>query len=65
MNRRRIQTPNIPDTTHLTEREREVVNPIKETIELREGRRGRADEAFVTWRDLVNLGLISESDIPS
>lgn len=64
--KRQVTTPAIPDLDQLiAPEERRVLEAVKETIEVREGRRGGKTDSFVTWRDLVNLGLIEESDIPS
>lgn len=36
----------------------------KEVVEVMAGQRGSALDAAVTWGDLVDLGLISEDQIP-
>lgn len=58
-----IKTQTIPDLTPgIDDDVRRVLEAIKDIIEVREGVRGpdRLDQA-VTFRDLVALGLISES----
>lgn len=52
-------SPDLDDET------RKMIQGIKEIIEVREGRRGSdyLDKA-VTYRDLVSLGLITESQVP-
>jgi len=44
---------------------RKLLQNVKEILEVREGRRGSdyLDKA-VTYRDLVTLGLITESQVP-
>lgn len=47
---------------------KETFDAIKESIELREGVRTRVGERlldkFVTYQDLIDLGLITESNVP-
>ena len=43
----------------------QLLSSIKATIETREGVRGSDNlDRAVTYRDLVNLGLIDEADVP-
>lgn len=58
---RKTALPAIPDIAPGTdERISLVLAPLKEIIEAREGRRGSALETSPTFRDLVEMGLISE-----
>ena len=38
---------------------RNVVDNLKEIVEIREGRRGSGYDQVVTWRDLYNVGLVA------
>ena len=58
-------TPAIPDIPlSVGEDIARVLNPIKETIDLREGRKGKLpNESMVTLQNLIDLGLIAQTDI--
>jgi len=43
---------------------RDSVLSLKETTEMLTRQRGDPAVSAITWQDLVNLGLISASDIP-
>lgn len=63
--RSKTKLPAIPDITGVDEQTRIILEPIKEITEVQTGRRGNDHlDTTVTWRDLVNAGLISESDVP-
>ncbi len=54
--------PDVPVSDPVTVR---LFGPIKEVIEIREGRRGGDNlDKHVSYRDLVNLGLITEAQVP-
>lgn len=57
----------IPDATRVTDdNTRKVLEGMKEAIEVMLGRRGEDNiDVVVTYRGLVNLGLITESQIPN
>jgi len=58
--------PAIPDIP-LGEENKKYLDPMKETIEVWRGERrssGRKLDAVVTYRDLVDLGLIIEEQVP-
>lgn len=57
--------PSIPEIP-LGTPQKEVLDPIKETIEVWRGERKSEDQrnAVVTYQDLVDLGLIDMADIP-
>jgi len=56
--------PQIPSVHALDVKIREVVKPMKEIIETREGKIGNKADKFVTYQGLVDLGLITASQIP-
>lgn len=56
--------PSIPTVEFLDADVKAVVRPIKEILEVREGRVGSNKSRVVTFGDLVDLGLITESQIP-
>ena len=58
------KTPNIPSISTPDVQMSRVLKAVKETIEIREGRLGPKKEMGVTFQDLVDLGLITESQIP-
>jgi len=64
--RKKINAPPIPELNGLQDPVlKSILSPIKETIELREGRRAKDNlDKMVTWRELVELGLITESQVP-
>ena len=62
--RRETRAPAIPAIPpEMDPRVRVVLEPVKEILELREGRRGAPGDRVVTWRDLVRLGLAGEEDL--
>lgn len=56
---KRVQLPSIPSVNAGTLLS--AVSKIKETIDVREGRVGSKYEQYVTWRDLVEIGLVATS----
>jgi len=59
------KTPSIPSIDKLSDIQLKLIlKPIKEIIEVREGRLGSKKDMAVTYQDLVDLGLITESQIP-
>lgn len=38
---------------------------VKETLEIMSGQRGNRFDAVVTWQDLVDLGLILPTQVPT
>ena len=58
------KTPQIPSVHSLDVDIKKVVKPIKEIIETREGLIGSSKDRFVTFQSLVDLGLITEDQIP-
>lgn len=64
--RSETKTPSIGRVPpHIDDEARRMLQSIKEILEVREGQRGSdyLDKA-VTYRDLVSLGLITESQVP-
>lgn len=55
--------PSIPDIPPGTVNS-ELLEPMKEIIETREGVRGMVKQRNVTFQDLIDLGLITEADLP-
>lgn len=63
--RDKTKVPAIPGMESLPADVQRVVRTIKETMEVREGVRGNDYlDKGVTYRDLVELGLITESQVP-
>jgi len=61
-----LKLPSIPEIP-LGTPQKDILDPIKETLEVWRGERkvtGRKTDAVVTYQDLVDLGLINETDIP-
>ncbi len=62
-----MKTPNIIDVP-LGAENKETFDAVKETIEIREGVRtkigNRLFDKVVTYQDLVDLGLITEINVP-
>lgn len=58
--------PNIPDIPpDVDHNVRVILEPVKQRMETREGLTGKDKlDANVTFRDLVNLGLITENQVP-
>jgi hypothetical protein len=52
----------IPSLDGIDERTRSVLEPMIETMEKREGVRRRTREKFVTFQDLIDMGLITEAE---
>jgi len=61
--RRRVQ-PTIPEPLENVQSLRESVMSLKELAETLAGQRGQAYDIAVTWGDLIDLGLITEHDLP-
>ena len=57
--------PQIPSVHSLPIDVRNVLIPIKEIIETREGKVGDIASRNVTYQDLIDLGLITKDDLPS
>ena len=60
-----VKYPPIPTPNTDPEALRRADLALKETIEIMTGQRGNPGDAMVTWQDLVNLGLIVPTQIPS
>ena len=61
-----VKLPSIPDIP-FGEASKKWLDPIKETLEIwRGGRRSTARklDALVSYQDLIDLGLITEEDVP-
>ena len=58
------KAPSIPAVSTKSE-DRRVLGPVKEIIEVREGRRGDWLQKNVTLADLIELGLITEPQAQS
>ena len=57
--------PQIPSPLQIEDdKTRKAIVAIKEIVEVREGRLGDNADNMVTFQDLVDLGLITESQIP-
>jgi hypothetical protein len=54
-----VKLPGLAAPTSDVNQLRNVVETIKEIVEIREGRRGSKYDQVVTWRDLYNVGLIA------
>jgi len=54
-----VKLPGLAAPTSDVNQLRNVVETIKEIVEIREGRRGSKYDQVVTWRDLYNIGLIA------
>lgn len=52
----------IPSADGLDESLRRVIDPLIRTVEKREGVRNSTRERFVTFQDLIDLGLITERE---
>jgi hypothetical protein len=59
-----VKAPQIPSIHALDTSVKVVLSPIKELLELREGRLGEKTNMNVTWQDLVDLGLITSDQVP-
>jgi hypothetical protein len=53
----------IPSLDEVNDPTRRVLEPLKELVEIREGRRGNPRQAFVTFQDLIDLELKTESEV--
>lgn len=62
MSRRRGAS--VPEPTEDVRSLRASVMALKEVVEVLAGQRGKAYDVAVTFGDLVQLGLISDPDIP-
>jgi hypothetical protein len=61
-----VKYPSIPDAP-LGSPNKESIDAMKETLEILKGERrdtARKENQAVTFKDLLDLGLISETDIP-
>lgn len=56
------KTPAIPEPVAEPQSLRDAVLAMKEAVEVVVGHRGPSP--FVTWEDLVRLGLVSKLDVP-
>jgi hypothetical protein len=57
--------PHIPAVSQIEDgNTKKALTAIKEIIEVREGRLGENSDNAVTFQDLVDLGLITKSQIP-
>ncbi len=54
--------PAIPEPNNSSESMRNTLMVIKEAVEVMAGQRGSSP--FVTWEDLVRLGLTTRQDVP-
>jgi len=61
-NKRVQQT--IPEPFETLSSLRSTAMATKELVETISGQRGHANDAAVTWADLVNLGLIKADQVP-
>ena len=57
-----IITPIIPPPYGIDEPENTILRTIKEVLDVREGKTPAWKQRNVTIQDLIDLGLISESD---
>jgi len=59
--------PAIPDPGNTPEGVREAVKAMKQSVETLTRQRGlgRKVDAAVTWQDLVDLGLIDPTEVPT
>jgi hypothetical protein len=57
-----LKVPAIPDPTENLKSLRHTTLALKEATEIMSGQRGPTP--FVTWDDLVRLGLVSAMDVP-
>jgi len=57
--------PPIPDPSLDPEALRRSDIAIKETLEIMTGQRGNRGDSCVTWQDLVDLGIVLPTQIPS
>jgi hypothetical protein len=63
---RKITIPGIPDTSAIQDQEaKRAIDVMKETIEIREGRRGvgNKNERFVTVQDLIDAGIVADGKL--
>jgi len=58
------KTPQIPSIHGLPDDVKNIIKPMKEILETREGRLGTNKSTGVTYEKLVELGLITEDQIP-
>lgn len=56
--------PGIPEPTTTPESLRDTLLAAKQAIEIHTGQRGSKLNAAVSWQDLINLGLITPSQVP-
>ncbi len=59
-----IRYPSVPSPTLDVASLREAVAALKEVVEILTQQRGLPANSAVTWQDLVNLGIITSSQIP-
>lgn len=60
-----MKTPSIPPVPLEVDMGlKRILDPIKEIVELREGKRGDPLQRFVTFQDMIDMGLITEGDVP-
>lgn len=60
-----LKYPAIPDPNLTPESMRDSMITVKQAFEIHSGQRGKRLDAAVTWQDLVDLGLIEASRVPS
>ncbi len=58
-----VKRPNIPGLTGLSPELRQVLAPIKELLQIHEGRTGASGERFVKMSELGSLDLVGRSDV--
>lgn len=56
--------PAIPDPSGTNENLRQSVAALKESVEILTRQRRPVEAGAVSWRDLVDLGLISPEQLP-
>jgi hypothetical protein len=54
--------PSIPDIP-INSENKAILDPIKITIETREGLRGTVQQRAITGQDLIDLGLATKADL--
>lgn len=57
--------PPIPEPTTNPEAMRTSMMAVKETLEIMTQARGNRTDSVVTWQDLVDLGIIVPTQIPT
>lgn len=63
---RTTKIPSIPETSAIQDQEaKHAIDAIKETIEVREGRRGTGhkNDRFVTVQDLIDAGIVVDGKL--